>query len=271
VNDIFATFGLLDWKPVAAAFLLPPVPLLLMLLLAWWWQRRRPATATVLLMTAVIALWFSHCQVTGELLERQLSQAPTLSTQRLADLRRSAADGRTAIVVLSAGVRPLASEYGESQPGRLSMERLEYALWLSRQVSVPLLVAGGPGWAHRDGPAEAPILARIASRDHGRAVRWIEAESHDTRSMARFSLHMLRQSGVNQVILVTHGWHMQRAARAFTEEDAHAPAPVRLVQAPMGMAVDRLLPPLQRWTPTAEGALRVRQALREWVGLAAGA
>jgi hypothetical protein len=34
---------------------------------------------------------------------------------------------------------------------------------------------------------------------------------------------------------------------------------------------DWQLPPLQRWAPTAEGAQRVRQALREWIGLASGA
>lgn len=271
VNDLFATFGLLDWKPVAAALLLPPVPLLLMLLLAWWWQRRHPALATTLLLTAVLALWFSHCQIAAELLEHQLAIAPTLSTQRLAELRRSAGDGRTAIVVLSGGVRPLASEYGESQPAPQSMERLEYGLWLARQLPAPLLVAGGAGWAHRDGPAESAVLARSASRDHGRTVRWIEAESHDTRSMARFSLQMLHKDGIGQVILVTHGWHMRRAVRAFTEEAAHAGIPLRLVPAPMGLVADRLLPPLLRWTPTAEGHMRVRQALREWIGLASGA
>lgn len=271
MNDLFATFGLLDWKPVAAAWLLPPVPLLLMLLLAWWWQRRRPALATSLLMTAVLGLWFSHCQITGELLERQLAMAPTLSTQRLAELRRNAGDGRTAIVVLSGGVRPLASEYGESHPSGHSMARLHYGLWLARQVPAPILIAGGTSWSQRDGPAESTVLARVASRDNARPVRWTETESHDTRGMARFSLQQLRKDGVDQVILVTHGWHMRRAARAFTEEAATAAMPLRLVPAPMGLVADRLLPPLQRWTPTAEGHQRVRQALREWIGLAAGA
>jgi uncharacterized SAM-binding protein YcdF (DUF218 family) len=271
VNDLLATFGLLDWKPAAAALLLPPVPLLLMLLLAWWWQRRHPATATALLLTAVLGLWFSHCQITGELLERELAVAPTLSTQRLAELRRGTAEARTAIVVLSGGVRPLASEYGESHPAARSMERLQYGLWLARQVPASLLVAGGTGWAQTGGPAESAVLARIASRDLGRTVRWTETESHDTRGMARFSLQQLHKDGIAQVVLVTHGWHMRRALRAFTEEAALATMPLKLVPAPMGLVADRLLPPLQRWAPTTEGHQRVRQALREWIALAAGA
>lgn len=271
LNDLFTTFGLLDWKPVVAALLLPPVPLLLMLMLAWWWQRRHPALATALLMTAVLGLWFSHCQITGELMERQFAVAPTLSTQRLTELRRGTADVRTAIVVLSGGVRPLASEYGESHPAARSMERLQYGLWLARQIPAPLLIAGGTDWGQRDGPAGSAVLARIAGRDLGRSVRWIETESHDTRGMARFSLQQLQKDGIAQVVLVTHGWHMRRALRAFTEEAAHADMPLKLVPAPMGLVADRLLPPMQRWAPTTEGYQRVRQALREWIGLAAGA
>ncbi len=271
MNDIFATFGLLDWKPVVSALLLPPVPLLLLLLLAWWWQRRRPALATVLLMFCVGTLWFSQCQITGELLERQLSVAPSLSSQRLAELRRSAGDGKTAIVVLGGGVKPLASEYGESLLGTLSSERLHYALWLARQVPAPMLFSGGRGWALPDAPAEATVAARMASRDYGRTLRWLEAESHDTRGNARFSLQLLQKEGIAQVLLVTHGWHMRRALRAFNEEVAHSGMTLRVVPAPMGLVADRLLPPLQRWLPTAEGNQRVRQALREWIGLAAGA
>ncbi len=271
LNELFATFGLLPWKPTVAALLLPPVPLLVMLLLAWWWQRRRPGLATTLLWSAVLGLWFSHCQVTGELLERALATAPTLSTQRLAELRRGAADNRTAIVVLAAGTRPLASEYGESHPSAASIERLQYALWLARQVPAPLMVAGGARWDQPDGPADATVLARFASRDLARPVRWVESESHDTRGMARIGLQLLQRDGIGRVILVTHGWHMRRALRAFAEEARQNGMPLQLVAAPMGLTADGLLPALQRWTPTVDGHQRVRQALREWIALAAGA
>lgn len=271
MNDIFATFGLLDWKPVVSALLLPPVPLLVMLLLAWWWQRRRPALATLLLMLAVLGLWFSHCQITGELLERQLSVAPSLSTQRLAELRRGTGDGKTAIVVLGGGTKPLASEYGESHLSNVSMERLHYGLWLARQLPVPLLFSGGVGWGQPGTPGEATVAARVASRDYGRSLRWLETESQDTRGNARFSLQLLQKDGVSQVLLVTHGWHMRRALRAFTDEAAQNGMALRVVPAPMGLVADRRLPLLKRWLPTAEGNQRVRQALHEWIGLAAGA
>ncbi len=271
MNDIFSTLGLLEWKPLVSALLLPPLPLLLMLLLAWWWQRRRPALSTLLLMLAVLGLWFSQCQITGELLERQLSVAPSLSTQRLAELRRSSADGKTAIVVLGGGSKALASEYGESHLTSVSIERLHYALWLGRQLSLPLLFSGGTGWAQPGAPAEATVAARVAGRDYGRSLRWLDVDAHDTRGNARFSLQLLQKDGIAQVLLVTHGWHMRRAQRAFSEEAARIGMPLRLVPAPMGLVADRQLPALQRWLPSTEGNQRVRQALHEWIGLAAGA
>jgi uncharacterized SAM-binding protein YcdF (DUF218 family) len=271
VNDVFAALGLLEWKPWVAGLLLPPVPLLWLLLLAWWWQRRRPAVSTLLLMVSVVGLWFSQCQATGDLLERQLAATPSLSVQRLAELRRSMADSKTAVVVLGGGTRALASEYGEAHLENASMERLHYGLWLARQLQAPVMFSGGAGWAQPGVPPEATVAARIASRDYGRNLRWVESESSDTRGNARLSLPLLQKDGITQVVLVTHGWHMRRALRAFQEEASRNSQPMRVVPAPMGLVADWNLSALQRWVPSSEGHQRVRQALREWIGLASGA
>ena len=146
-----------------------------------------------------------------------------------------------------------------------------YGLWLARQLPVPVLFSGGAGWAQQDAPAEAAVAARIAARDYGRNLRWQEAQSHDTRGNARFSLPLLQKDGITQLVLVTHGWHMRRAQRAFDEEAERIGMGVRVVPAPMGLVADRHLSALQRWVPSAEGNQRVRQALREWIGLASGA
>jgi uncharacterized SAM-binding protein YcdF (DUF218 family) len=82
---------------------------------------------------------------------------------------------------------------------------------------------------------------------------------------------LLQKENISQVLLVTHTWHMRRAVRAFDEAAQQAGVALRIVPAPMGQVADWQLPPLQRWAPTAEGAQRVRQALREWIGLASGA
>lgn len=271
MNDALATFGLLDWKPLLTAFVLPPVPLLVMLVMAWWWQRRRPLLATVLLMSAVAGLWASQCLGFGVLLERQLAVAPALSATRLAELRRGLPANRTAVVVLGNGTRALAAEYGEAHLDTGSMERLHYGLWLSRQLQLPVMVSGGAGLAQPDGPAEATVAGRVASRDYGRTIRWLETESADTRANARRSLQLLKAHDISDVVLVTHTWHMRRALRAFETEAQLAGQVVRLVPASMGITSDQHMSPILRWMPSAEGNQRVRQTLREWLGLLAGA
>jgi uncharacterized SAM-binding protein YcdF (DUF218 family) len=151
-----------------------------------------------------------------------------------------------------------------------SMERLHYGLWLGRQLQAPVMVSGGIGRAQTLGSAEADVAARIASRDYGRTLRWLENASVDTRDNARKSLQLLRSEGITEVFLVTHGWHMRRSLRAFTEEAAKLGFATRIVPAPMGMAADDGQPLLQ-WLPSPDGYRRVHQVLREMLGWLAGA
>lgn len=271
MNDIFATIGLLDWKPLLTALLLPPVPLLLLVLLAWWWRQRHAALATVTLTLALLGLWFTQCQVSASLLEQHLATAPALTPARLADLRRQWRADRSVVLVLGGGVRTLAAEYGEAHLGALAMERLHYGLWLGRQLQTPVMFSGGRGHAQQAGPPEAEAAARIAARDYGRPLRWIEADSRDTRENAHHSLQLLQREGISDVLLVTHGWHMLRARRDFEQEAARAGRVMRIVPAPMGMPADADTVPVLRWLPSTDGQKRVRRALREWVGWFAGA
>lgn len=270
VNEIFATFGLLNWKPLVGVLLLPPVPMLALILLAWRLRGRRPLAATLLLGMSLLALWFSQCQAIGQWLERPLATGPTLSPSRLADLRRSLAGHKPVVLVLGGGTQALAPEYGEAHLPDRSFQRLHYGLWLSKQLQLPLMVSGGAGLAQAAGPSEADVAARIAQRDYGRNLRWLENESRDTRENARRSLQLLKPEGITDVLLVTHGWHMRRALRDFEQEAARAGMTLRITPAPMGMATDSDDPVL-RWMPSPDGFRRVHQALREMLGLLAGA
>jgi uncharacterized SAM-binding protein YcdF (DUF218 family) len=94
--------------------------------------------------------------------------------------------------------------------------------------------------------------------------------SRDTRENAQYSAALLRDLDVQQVVLVTHGWHMPRALRAFKDAAAREKAQWEIVPAPMGLgqSVER---PALRWIPSSEGVQLVRAVLREKFAVLLGA
>jgi uncharacterized SAM-binding protein YcdF (DUF218 family) len=270
VNEIFLSLGIESWKPVLAALLLPPTPLLLLVLIgarAILWRR---GIGWLLVLLSVAGLWFSACGAVGEWLQRGLLSPPAaLTSERITELRRAAAKPGVAIVVLGGGREARAPEYGVASLSPLGLERLRYGLWLGRETGAPVMYSGGLGHAAEPGATEAEIAAAIAQREFIRPLRWTESRARDTRENAQFSTAMLADQGVTQLVLVTHGWHMPRALRAFREAAQRHGAKWEVTAAPMGLS-PRVERPSLRWMPSSEGFLLVRAVLREkiawWFG-----
>lgn len=274
MDSLLVTLGLSNLKPLLTAMLLPPVPLLLLILVAARLlssSRRRPLGA-VLLLTSVLLLWLSTCAAVGHALERWLLHPPpALSEARISALRQEpAAHGKLVVLILGGGRESLAPEYGEAHLSARSMQRLHYGLWLARRLNAPVMFSGGTGLAQSPGQAEADIAARIAERDYGRRLRWVENTSRDTRENASASLTMLADQGITDIVLVTHGWHMPRAMRAFQEAARRNQQALQITAAPMGLAtpLDR---PALNWLPSQEGFAQVRLVVRELFGRLFGA
>jgi uncharacterized SAM-binding protein YcdF (DUF218 family) len=268
LNELLLRLGLPEWKPVLTALLLPPVPLLAAMLLGGALMRRRPRAGWLLLLVGAAGLWLSCTVAVGDWMKRQLQPPPALAA---GDLRALAAQrAGTAIVVLGSGREAHAPEYGGPNLPALALERLRYALWLSRETGLPVAYSGGTGHAARAGPSEAEVAAVIALRDFGRPLQWTEARSRDTRENAAASVALLRAAGINRIVLVTHGWHMPRSQRAFAQAIAASGGGIALQAAPMGLAPDDS-PRLLRWLPSHAGFESTRLALREMLGLLAGA
>lgn len=267
LNSLFSLLGIESWKPFAAALLLPPVPFLVVVLIGARLMLPRRAWGWTFTVLGVLGLWLGACSGAGRLLERLLLQPPpALVSERIQQIK---ADTKTrAIVVLGGGAEALAPEYGVSNLAAPSLERLRYGMWLSRETGVPVAFSGGTGWAQSQGVAEAEVAARIAAQEFQRPLRWVEAESRDTRQNAAYSVALLKRSGITQILLVTHGWHMPRAMAAFV--DAAGPAGMRVEAAPMGLA-SRVESQALDWLPSAIGFQRVRNALRESLGRLMGA
>lgn len=274
MNSLFANLGALGWKPALSMLLLPPVPLLLLLLLGLWWRRRRTVSGSLLVVMSLLGLWFSQCRVSADWLEAHLLHPPAvLVPADLPALKRSLAGRRPVVLVLGGGADVYAPEFDGPMLSDHSLQRLHYGLWLARRLDAPVMFSGGVGRAQRSdspGTTEADTAARIAERDYGRPLRWLDNQSADTRGNARASLPVLSREGLSDVLLVTHRWHMPRALRAFQEAVEPAGLKLRFMAAPMGAAASsdaRLLD----WLPSNGGQAKVRNVLREWFGWIAGA
>ncbi|MEO5697046.1 MAG: YdcF family protein [Burkholderiaceae bacterium] len=267
MNELFVLLDLQTWKPVLTALLLPPVPLLLLALVGARLLPARRGWGWLLILAAVGLIWLSTSSAVARLFSQLvLHPPPALSANRIKALGARSGPP-AAIVVLGGGAEALAPEYGVANLRPLSMERLRYGVWLSRATGLPLAFSGGVGWGQRDAEPEAQIAARIAAAEFARPLRWIEDESRDTRGNAMRSVSLLRAAGIRHIVVVTHGWHMPRAMRAF---ELAAGADIRIEPAPMGMARPAELP-LLTWMPSATGATEMRHTLRELLGRLAGA
>ena len=269
MNSLFVSLGIESWKPVIAALILPPVPLLVLVLVGARLLLPRRGLGWLVILISVVLLWLSATTGAVRFLGQALLPAPpALSFDRVRELRAEAAAKKPlAIVILGAGSEPFAPEYGVSSLQYPSLERLRYGLWLAGQTGAPIAFSGGTGYAQEGSTAEAKVAAKIAADEFGRPIRWVESESRDTRENAAMTMALLKPAGINHVVLVTHGYHMPRALRAFSE--AAGPG-VQVEAAPMGLARNLVTSTLE-WLPSAAGFRDMRQLLRELVGSAAGA
>ncbi len=239
------------FKNLFGTLLLPPTNGLLLLLVAALFRRRRWA--------------FGLALVGGTLLF--LQSLPIVTSYLIAPLEARAggvfvsAQGARAIVVLGSGLRRDAPEYGSDTVNERSLVRLRYGATLARQLQLPVLIAGGvPPQASR---AEADVMAAIAEKEFGVAVRWEESESRDTADNARMSARILKAAGIRRVVLVTQAFHLPRARRLFEAAGLEViPAPTDFKGPGEG--------PLEvfDFLPQARAIQTSYYALHEWLGLA---
>lgn len=189
-------------------------------------------------------------------LER-LDRFPALDPATLdasAEPGATAPDVPTAIIVLDAGRRRGAREYGGDGVRTLTLERLAYAAWLRRRTDLPIGVTG-------DGAG--PLMADFLRDVFGLPVTWIEPTGHNTHENAVATARLLRRDGFKRVVLVTHYWHLPRAFAAF------AATGLEIIPAPIGHSRRR-----DAWergvftfVPGVEALERSHLAIHEGVGL----
>jgi uncharacterized SAM-binding protein YcdF (DUF218 family) len=262
VNQLFILLGIESWKPVLTALVLPPVPLMLLILLGTRLILPRRGLGWTIVLLSTVLMWLSTTQGASRLLAQQvLRPPPALTALRVAEIKTQVqAKKPVTIVVLGGGLHPLSPEYGVSNLNDQSLERLRYGLWLGRETGAPVAFSGGLGWAQQAvGTPEGQIAQRIAAQEFGRPLKWIEDASRDTHENAARSVALLKAQGSEQVLLVTHDWHMRRALHEFK---LAAPPGMQIEAAPLGVITQGNTEPLT-WLPTSQGFEAMRNVLRE--------
>jgi len=146
----------------------------------------------------------------SDALAEQLQIFPALTSDEVSAL---ASGPPAAIVILSAGRRVYAPEFGGETLDSFSLERVRYGAELARRTGLPVLVSGGLG-TNEHAPL-SQLMATTLAKDYGIAAKWQEVRSTNTAENAIYSAEFLRKAGIERVVLVTHAWHMKRARAAF--------------------------------------------------------
>ena len=165
------------------------------------------------------------------------------------------------IVVLGGGVEVQPGPDGAREvPSRGSLARLNRALELARELTVPVVLAGGRGPGAGQGSPEAAIGAAYLQRMGLPAERLLrESDSQTTWENAR---NVVAALAPRRLLLVTSAYHMPRAVLAFRSagvtEVLTAPGDYR-AQPGAGTWLD--------WLPNGSALHDSTTALREYVGL----
>jgi len=236
---------------LATAVVVPPLNLLPLglagLALSWRW----PRLGRFLIAVSLIGLLAFSLPVTSRSLIASLEWS----------LPRAPPDQPPAAIVILGGDAGYGTNAGlelGTGIGPLTLERMRAGALLQRRTGLPVLVTGGALE-----PGVEPIATQMARSLHdefGITVRWVEPASDDTWQNAQFSAAMLHAAGINSVYLVTHAWHIRRAAMAFARFGiATTPAPLRIDRPPRFN--------FDEFMPHASAVLDSYFALHEWIGI----
>lgn len=236
------------------AILLPPGLSILLLGCALFIFNRHKRTAMLLSIIGLVILIIFSLPRTSTFLISSLETYEALDSNAIKQIQGS--DSKRALVVLTGGQVSKAAEYGliDTVNG-ITLERLSYASWLEDKVSLPILLTGGRTSNHAT--PEAVLMNQVMLTRYKVAPKWIETESGDLVESARFSSSLLSSAGIEEIVLITHAWHMQRAKSAFEAQN------IKVIPAPIGFSQSEPLAGAYAYLPNAKALELSRMAIEQ--------
>ena len=233
---------------------LPPALNFVLLLLGLLLMPRYRRLGRGIVAFALVTLWLLSLPWVKYQVHLALENHPPLDPARLQTLDTS----HSAIVVLGGGLRGFAPEYDHEGLADNTLRRVLYAVEVASRP-LPVLVSGGGPDDSDD--TEAALMAQMLGRMN-LAPRWREDRSRNTWENAVLSADLLRQDGIDTVVLVTDAWHMRRAVPCFEAQG------MNVLPAPTGFR-GGTYPDLRTLVPERTALFQNGDALREWLGVLA--
>lgn len=203
-------------KKLLSALVLPPTSLVLLIVLGLMLLRRWPRIGATFAWLGSLGLLALSLPLTASKLMDIASASPPLDY--------AVAREASAVVILGGGRRH-APEYGGETISESTLERVRYGAKVARELDLPILVTGGVVYGH--GAAEGTLMAQALQTSFGVPATWIESRSRDTHENALYSAEILREAGIDTIVLVTHDYHQRRSLAEFSATGLRAiPAPV---------------------------------------------
>jgi len=193
------------------SFMMPPTVFIAVCLLAAVLGLRWHRTSLALMLLGSSCLYLSATPLVAHYLLRALE----VQVPEHADLTSA-----EAIVVLSAGAHVGNGRDIPDTLDGLTLERLEAAARLYRDLKLPIAVTGGH--LPRTQATLGGLMKKVLEEDFEIPVRWSEEQSRTTFENAVFTARLLKADHISTVIVVTQAWHLPRALWCFNHEGLRA-------------------------------------------------
>lgn len=239
--------------------LLPPGGLILLALLGLLFWKRPWGRGLVTL--SLLCFWlFATEPVRDALLSPLENKYSALQVDQIP--ANSISEGGMAIVLLGGGVYEKAPEYsGRDMLTAHAILRTVYAADLAMEIGLEIYSTGGalhPDLTEPEGLIMQRWLIRLGVP---RARTHAETAAKNTWENAANTATLLKEKGINKIVLVTTAWHMPRSVRVF---ELHG---MQVIPAPCAYVVGRDPYDLRSYLPHWNVLAASGDALHEYLGL----
>ncbi|PCJ49566.1 MAG: hypothetical protein COA74_05260 [Gammaproteobacteria bacterium] len=198
--------SILNWLEL---FILPPGIIFVFLFIALIISRRAPLPSTFISLTSILMLYIFSMPLTARNLLSSLQIHPVV---QLTEYNKGEVD--SAIVILGAGRYASAPEYGyRDEISPLTLERLRYGAIIAEKLELPIILSGGK--RNAEATSEAVIMNQLMVSVFKINTQYLEINSINTHQQALEVKKLIAHKNIKTIYLVTHAWHMKRAAEEF--------------------------------------------------------